>query len=277
VHLVRAAVGIGITYFDTAPAYGTEEIVGAALAGVHDEVVLSTKVSPVRADGSLLDAGSLRQSVNTSLKNLRASSIDVFHLHAVPEDAYDRCVAELLPELMSLQASGVIRYIALSERFAEDPGHAMLERAVRDDCWDVMMLGFNLLNPSARERVLGATQAKGIGVEVMYAVRRALSDVAELRRVVDLLIDDGQIDPSMVPPQGNPLGFLVHDAGASSLVDAAYRFVRHEPGCDIVLTGTGSLDHLRDNVRSIDRAALPPADLARLEALFGRVDSVTGN
>ena len=61
------------------------------------------------------------------------------------------------------------------------------------------------------------------------------------------------------------------------MVQAAYRFCRHEPGANVVLTGTGSGEHLRQNVRAI---LAPPlrAELGdRLAAVFGRVESVSGN
>ena len=170
----------------------------------------------------------------------------------------------------------MIRWLGLSERFGSDPGHAMAELALSDDCWDVMMVGFNLINQSARHRVFGATQAKRIGVEVMFAVRRALSHPDQLRSTVATLIEQGLVDPSLVD-RDDPLGFLIEEAGASSIVDAAYRFVRHEPGCHVVLTGTGSVDHLRANVSSINAAPLPEDALERLALLFGRVDNVSGN
>ena len=82
--------------------------------------------------------------------------------------------------MLRLRDAGAIRFLAISERFAADPGHVMLQRAVLDDCWDVMMVGFNLLNQSARDRVFNATRERDIAVEVMFAVRRALSRQDEL-------------------------------------------------------------------------------------------------
>ena len=58
----------------------------------------------------------------------------------------------------------------------------------------------------------------------------------------------------------DPLGFLMHPGGAVSLTDAAYRYVRHEPGVDVVLFGTGDQAHLRTNIESILRPPLPQAD-----------------
>jgi hypothetical protein len=56
------------------------------------------------------------------------------------------------------------------------------------------------------------------------------------------------------------LGFLIHEGGANTIPDAAYRFVRHEPGVDVVLFGTGDPEHLRTNIASILH---PQAAIAR--------------
>ena len=58
--------------------------------------------------------------------------------------------------------------------------------------------------------------------------------------------------------------------GADSVIDAAYRYARHEPGTDVILFGTGDLDHLRTNLAS----PLPPADVERLDELFGRLEGI---
>jgi hypothetical protein len=114
-------------------------------------------------------------------------------------------------------------------------------------------------------------------VLVMFAVRRALADPKLCRAVVADLVAEGEVDPTLIADEDDPLGFLVHPGGASSVVDAAYRFARHEPGCDVVLTGTGSAAHLEQNVRSILAGPLPERDLERLHAMFGTVDSVSAN
>jgi aryl-alcohol dehydrogenase-like predicted oxidoreductase len=274
--LVRAALDLGINYFDTAHAYGTEEIVGRALDGRRDAAVISTKVMVRPAKGPLLDAPLLRNAIETSLTNLRTETIDVFHLHGVLPDDYQYCIDELVPELLAMRARGAIRFLALSEAFVEDIRHEMLLEAVNDDCWDVAMVGFNILNPSARTRVLPDADVAAIGVEVMYAVRNAFSQPDVLRRLVAEAVARELVDPEGLDLD-DPLGFLVYDGGASSVIDAAYRFARHEPGCHIVLTGTGSLDHLEANVRSINRPPLPDRDLTRLATLFGHLDIFNGN
>ena len=278
VALVHEALDLGVTFFDTAQAYGTEEILGRALSGVRDRVVISTKLDlREEPDGPRLEAPALRRCVESSLGALATDAIDVLHFHGPDEEEYGYIVAELIPELLDLRDRGLIRFLAMSESFRDDPGHSLLaDHALDDACWDVMMLGFNILNPSARARVLPRTRDQKVGVQVMYAVRRAFSHLDTLRRSIDEAVARGAVDREAIDPD-DPLGFLVHDGGASSLIDAAYRFARHEPGCDVILTGTGSVEHLRENVRSITAPPLPGDDLVRLEKLFGEVDFLTGN
>jgi len=107
-------------------------------------------------------------------------------------------------------------------------------------------------------------------------VRRALSSRAGIAEVVEQLLESGELEPEQID-RSAPLGFVEQHPGIASLTEAAYRFCRHEPGADVVLTGTGSVDHLRDNVRSILAPPLPAEISSRLDALFGKVASVSGN
>ena len=65
--------------------------------------------------------------------------------------------------------------------------------------------------------------------------------------------------------------FLIHEDGASSVIDAAYRFVRHEPGVHVVLFGTSNLEHLQTNIQSLLKPPLPEADRQQLAELFGHL------
>ena len=104
----------------------------------------------------------------------------------------------------------------------------------------------------------------------MFAVRRALTNPAHLRGILDTLVAQGKLAPDALDKEA-PLGFL------GDVRDAAYRFCLHEPGADVVLTGTGSVEHLEQNVKSLEGPALPSQQSERLAQLFGEVDSVSGN
>jgi aryl-alcohol dehydrogenase-like predicted oxidoreductase len=273
VAVVRQALEEGLNLVDTSEAYGTEAIVGQAIKGLdRSKLVLSTKK---RARG-LLTAQDVQQSLEASLKRLGTDYVDIYHLHAVMLEDYDYLLSEVVPVLQRLRDQGKLRFIGITERFGGDTQHAMLQRALRDDVWDVMMVGFNLLNQSARERVFVQTIERDIGVLIMFAVRRALSRPERLVQVIEELIESGQLDAADID-RADPLGFLVHEGGAVSVPDAAYRFCRDEPGAHVILSGTGNPAHLQANLASFERPPLPAADRRRLEQLFRRVDSVAGN
>jgi L-galactose dehydrogenase len=274
--VVRRALELGVNFIDTAIMYGTEGVVGKAIAGhPRDQVIVSSKVPPADPQG-MLSPERLRQGLERTLAQLGSDYVDVYHLHGVGLDQYAHCREHQVPVLLEMQRAGKIRFLGITERFGADPGHAMLQVALEDDCWDVVMTGFNLLNPSARERVLARTRANGVGTLIMFAVRRALSRPDSLRPVIDELIARGVLRAGELDANA-PLDFLVSEGGASSVVEAAYRFCRHEPGADVILTGTGNVAHLEENLRALQAPPLPAGVLARLEALFGKVDFISAN
>jgi aryl-alcohol dehydrogenase-like predicted oxidoreductase len=273
--MVRRALDLGITYIDTARAYGTEAAVGLGLKGRRDEAVISTKAG-IERGGVPVSAADMARYIDESLAKLQTDHIDVFLMHGVTLAQQEHAVTVILPELRKQKAAGKIRFIAASEQFGGDTGHAWLQQALADDPFDVVMVGFNLLNPSARQRVFPLTMRLDVGTLIMFAVREALSRPQELKRVVGELIARGQVDAAKVDA-ADPLGFLAEAPGAPSVVEAAYRFCRHEPGAHVILTGTGDPAHLNANVAAILAPPLPADVLERLEGIFSGVDSVSGN
>lgn len=279
--LVRAALDRGITLVDTAPAYGTEHIVGAAIKGRRDNLVVSSKAKPIQpgADNDSLDfisANDIRQSVETSLKQLGTDYIDILHLHGVRLPQYAYCLNELQPELQQLCKEGKIRFIGITEGFGVDAEHAVMQHAIADRVWDVLMLGYNFVNPSAAQYVLPKAKEKKLGVMAMYAVRGALARKETLTALIEKLVGKNEISADAIA--GNdPSAFLLEKGVATSLTEAAYRFCRHTAGIDVVMTGTGNLQHLEQNIAAIAGAPLPQHVLVRLAEIFGRVRSATGD
>ena len=110
----------------------------------------------------------------------------------------------------------------------------------------------------------------------MFAVRRALSDKDRLIKVVTELLEQDEIGEDLVDLE-NPLGFVTENCDADSVIEAAYRFCSRQAGVDLVLVGTGSKEHLSENVDAINGAALSSQILDRIDALFGDVSSVSGD
>ncbi|MDR1902104.1 MAG: aldo/keto reductase [Treponema sp.] len=269
--IVRTAFDEGLNFFDTATAYGTQGSVGKGLAGIpRDAYILSTKFPYKNKTG-----GELLKTLEESLWELKTDYIDIYHLHGVAPQDYVQVRDSLVPVLQKARQAGKIRFLGITEAFGSNTTHDMFKQALPDDFFDVIMVGYNLLNPSALKTVLPLTREKGVGTLCMFAVRSALSNPAQLKIDIGRILEKGQADPALVPRE-NTLEFLTRDGVAASIMEAAYRFCRHTPGIDVVLTGTSNPDHLRTNIAAIQGPRLPDAILARLEAMFGKVDCVSG-
>jgi aryl-alcohol dehydrogenase-like predicted oxidoreductase len=273
VALVREAIDLGVTFFDTAEAYGTEDILGQAIApSERSKVVISTKSRISRA-GAPISAADVVANLDASLERLKMDYVDVYLLHGVSPTAYDHARRELAPALLREKQKGKIRHIGLSETSPNDPEQRMLQTALGDPIWEVVMLAFHMLNQGARRAVFPRTREQGVGTLLMFVVRNIFSKPGLLAETMTKLAADGKV-PKRFAGLANPLDFLIHEGGALNLLDAAYRFARHEPGSDVVLFGTSSSEHLRGNIASILRPPLPAADVAQLYELFGALRGV---
>jgi aryl-alcohol dehydrogenase-like predicted oxidoreductase len=267
--IVRAAYDAGVSFFDTATVYGTQGAVGKGLEGIpRTNYVLSTKFPYKNKTGE-----DFRKTLEESLRELKTDYIDIYHLHGVAPADYPLVRDTFVPLMRKAREEGKIRFLGITEVFGTDTAHEMFQAVLPEDLFEVIMVGYNLLNPSAAKRVLPITREKGVGVLCMFAVRRALSDPAQLKTDIGRILERGQADPALVTAE-HTLDFLTREA--ADIPEAAYRFCRHTPGIDVVLTGTGSAAHLRDNLRAIQKPKLSGETLARLESMFGAVDCVSG-
>src|SRR5215216_3127800 len=123
--LIRTAVDLGVTFFDTAEIYGpyaNEELVGEALAPVDDQVVIATKfgwdIDPVerKPRGRVTsDPAVIRQVVHGSLQRLRVEAIDLYYQHRVDPAVPIEDVAGAVKELID---AGKVKHFGMSEAAA---------------------------------------------------------------------------------------------------------------------------------------------------------------
>ena len=268
--LILDGVDLGINFIDTATSYGTEGVVGKALKSLpRDKVVIATKTQ-IGKDDVMYPPEQVVARLDDSLRAMGTDYVDVFNLHGIELEEYDHAFNVIAPALVREKEKGKIRHIGLTENPVTDFTNAMLKRALRDPVWEVYMVGFHMLHQGARKNVFPQTQAKGVGTLLMFAVRSIFADPPRVAREMKALAEKGLVDKAMVD-LNDPLGFLVHAGGAANMTEAAYRFVRHEPGVDVVLFGTGNAEHLRTNVASLLKPPLPEADRAGLTTLFGHL------
>ena len=273
VGVIRRALDLGVNLIDTAKNYGTEPVVGAALKSIaRESVVISTK-HKVQQGNALIPADEIVAGLNNSLKVLGTDYVDVFFLHTVLPGAYRHATTEILPALLREKEKGKFRFLGITEMPPKDPRHDMLHEALRDDHWDVMMLGFHMLNQNARQQVFPATRAQNVGTMIMFAVRSLFSTPGRLQQDIQALAAAGKL-PAWLADKQQPLDFLLHDGGAADVIEAAYRYARHEPGAHVVLFGTGNPRHVELNIDALLKPPLPPDRVQRLAELFGSLEGV---
>ncbi len=125
--LIRSAVDLGVTFFDTAQVYGpftNEDLVGEALAPVREQVIIATKFGLTDASGNAVVSSRpelIKESVDGSLARLRVDTIDLLFQHRVDPDVPIEEVAGAVKDLI---AAGKVRHFGLSE-----PGAKTIRRA----------------------------------------------------------------------------------------------------------------------------------------------------
>ena len=188
--LMATVRGLGISYIDTAPAYGTsEERLGKVLAQHQHGEVISTKVGETFQDGAShydYSPESTRASVERSARRLGRDVLDVVLVHSDGNDLPIQDATGVVETLLALKAEGRVRAVGFSGKTTEGAFRA-LEWA------DVLMVEFHIEDPS-HEEVIGEAHNRGIGV----VVKKGLAS--------------GQL------PAAEAIGFVLAHPGVSSLI-----------------------------------------------------------
>ncbi len=162
IRTIQAALDAGINYIDTAPGYGqghSETVLGQALRGRRDDVVLASKV------GYRLGPDAVVQSVEASLERLDTDDLDVIQFHGGMYETRDvEHIVEhgLLDALERLRDAGKVRFLGFT---AEEPWTA--RPLIATGRFDVVQLRYNLIYQAAALHALDEAQAAGMGVAVM--------------------------------------------------------------------------------------------------------------
>jgi aryl-alcohol dehydrogenase-like predicted oxidoreductase len=162
ISLIRFAFELGVTFFDTAEAYGpftNEELVGEALAPVRDQAVIATKFGFKFEDGkqSGLDSrpAHIREVAEASLKRLRTDRIDLFYQHRVDPNVPIEDVAGTVKDLIR---EGKVKYFGLSEA-----GVSTIRRAHGVQPVTALQSEYSLWWREPEEAILPTLEELGIG------------------------------------------------------------------------------------------------------------------
>lgn len=278
--IVGMCLDAGITLFDTADVYSagaSEEVLGAALEGHRDDVLLSTKTSLPTGEGPL-DAGSSRsrliRAVESALRRLRTDRIDLFQLHA-----YDAStpIDEVLGTLDLLQRQGKIRYtgvsnfsgwqlmksLAIAERqhYSRYVAHQVYYSLVgRDYEWELM--------PLAREEGVGAIVWSPLGWGRLTGKIRRGRPLPEGSRLHTTAAAGPPVDTDLLYSVVDVLGDIASETGRT-IPQVALNWLLRRPTVSSVIVGARNEQQLRDNLGAVGWQ-LDPDQVARLDAVSDR-------
>jgi aryl-alcohol dehydrogenase-like predicted oxidoreductase len=273
ISLIRAAVELGVTFFDTAEGYGpftNEELVGEALAPFRQQVVIATKFGfKFGPKGEQIGLDSRPEHIKgvaeASLKRLRTDVIDLFYQHRVDPDVPIEDVAGAVKDLIQ---EGKVKHFGLSE-----PGVQTVRRAHAVQPVTAVQNEYSLWWRKPEEEVLPALEELGIGFVPFSPLGRGFLtgkvdenttfDSSDLRRTL----------PRFTPEARKANRVLVHLLGEiatrkkASPAQIALEWLLAQKPWIVPIPGTTKLKRLEENIgaasieltsddlREIDRAA----------------------
>jgi aryl-alcohol dehydrogenase-like predicted oxidoreductase len=267
---IHRALELGVTMLDTADMYGpfvNEQLVGRAVAGRRDQVVIATKFGNVRGpNGERLgirgDAAYVRSACDASLRRLGVDHIDLYYQHRV-----DRTVPieETVGAMKELVEAGKVRYLGLSEA-----GPETIRRAHAVHPISALQSEYSLWSRDLEARILPTLRELGIGLVAYSPLGRGFLS-GRIRSPEDLPEDDFRRRLPRFSPENFPRNLelldRVREIAAERQVtpgQLALAWVLHQ-GDDIVpIPGTTRVRHLEENVAAGD-IALTAEELRRID------------
>jgi aryl-alcohol dehydrogenase-like predicted oxidoreductase len=275
--LIRAAVDLGVTFLDTAQVYGpftNEELVGAAIAPIRDQVVVATKFGEVDESGQRVLTSRpevIRHTTDGSLSRLGVETIDLLYQHRVDPEMPIEEVAGTVRELIE---SGKVKYFGLSEASVETIRRAHAVQPV-----SAVQSEYSLWWRRPEEDVLPVCEELGIGFVAYSPLGRGFLTGAINEQTT---FDEGDNRNSLprfsvearranlsiveaLQKEGERLGVTPAQLALSWLL-AQRPWV-------VPIPGTTKLERLKENIRAAE-VTLTEEDLAALERIVSEVEVV---
>lgn len=276
---IHRAIELGVNFFDTAEVYGpytNEELLGRALAGMRDRVVIATKFGFKIEGGKMSGLDSrpehIREAVEGSLKRLATDRIDLLYQHRVDPDVP---IEEVVGTMSDLVREGKVRFLGLSEA-----GEQTIRRAHAVHPVAALQSEYSLWERNLEPRIIPLLRELGIGLVPFAPLGRGF-----LTGAVKRADEYSEGDFRRNDPRYQRENFDANMRAASAVRELAVRkgatpgqvalaWLLHK-GDDIVpIPGTKRRSHLEDNVGATD-VSLGAEDLAELDAALSP-DKVSG-
>jgi aryl-alcohol dehydrogenase-like predicted oxidoreductase len=256
IHIIHRALDAGINFLDTADAYGdSEEVVGKALKGRRDNVVLATKVSRPMGDDPNQQGASRRWIVKAVESSLRRLQTDYVDLYQIQRPDPDTDIEETLSALSDLIHSGKVRAIGSSTMPVSDlvEAHWTADRRGLER-FHTEQPPYSLLNRGIEREVLPTAQRYGMGILVWGPlgqgmltgrVRKGKQTDVVRARFHNAFSDERRLDAveQLIP--------LAEQAGLP-ITHLAMAFATTHPAVTSALIGPRTMNHLDDLLAAID-------------------------
>jgi aryl-alcohol dehydrogenase-like predicted oxidoreductase len=284
---IGRAIDQGITYFDTAAAYGdgvSETNLGRALKALHARVTVGTKVR-IRGEQRGDIGGAIVASVEASLARLGRDSVDILHLHepitrdgAPPTFTAEAILNDAVPVLQRLRDAGKFRHYGITGL-----GEAAEIRRVLDQGgFATAQMPYNILNPSGLAPLPAGSAMPDLGGCIRHAASIDVGVMA-IRILAGGALSGSEARSPLGVPSVAPIAsgasyaadvaaarrlMPVIEAGhAADLVELALRYAAMPRDIPTVLVGTSSIAELDHAVAAINKGPLPAEALAMIAAI----------
>ncbi|AYG04434.1 aldo/keto reductase [Gryllotalpicola protaetiae] len=278
--VIDAAVDAGVTLFDTADIYGaqrglSETLMGNALAGKRDRIVLATKFGMDMAGANGPDWGArgsrryVRRAVEGSLTRLRTDWIDLYQLHR-PDGVTP--IEETLAVLDDLIGEGKVRYIGHSNLSGWQIADAEYQAALAGHPKFISAQNeYNLLTRGAEREVLPAVNEYGLGFLPFFPLQNGLLTGKFTR-------DGGPADSRIMQQRRHlvddaPWDLLDEyqafaDARGITMLEATFGWLLAQPGLTSVIAGATKAEQVHANVAAASAWHPSPDEVADISRLF---------
>lgn len=272
IRTIHRALELGITFLDTADMYGVgqnEELVGRALQGKREQVVLATKFGNVRsAEGGFLGINGrpeyVKQACDASLKRLGVDYIDLYYQHRVDPSTP---IEETVGAMADLVQAGKVRFLGLSEAAPET-----IRRANAVHPISALQTEYSLWSRDVEDDVLPTVRELGIGFVPYSPLGRGFL-TGRFQKFEDLPEDDYRRNSPRFQGENftknlelvKLIDNMARDKGCTPS-QFALAWLLHQ-GDDIVpIPGTKRVRYLEENVKAVD-VKLTTEDLQRIEEI----------
>jgi len=271
---IHRALELGVTFLDTADIYGpytNEELVGRAIKGKRDKVVLATKFGIVRdPNNPMVRAVSgkpdyVRKSCEGSLRRLGVDTIDLYYQHRVDPNTP---IEETVGAMAQLVKEGKVRYLGLSEASPQT-----LRRAMKTHPITALQTEYSLWSRDPEDEILPTCRELGVGFVAYSPLGRGFL-TGQFQRFEDLPADDYRRNTPRFQGENFQKNLdLVHrveeiakEKGCKPS-QLALAWVLAQGENIVPIPGTKRRKYLEENLGALD-VKLSPEDLRRIEEVF---------